>query len=93
MIDKKNIKKIIIDVDGSSYIEFETDLKLKNETLGDFYWQGDEKFFEINMLDLTSGRNEEFKEDKDSESLEDFLTEEAIKYITHLANYELQEFV
>lgn len=91
MIEKKNIKKIIIDVEGSSYIRFETDLKLKNEAVGDFYWQGDKKFFEINMLDLINGRNEEFK--KDEENLKDFLSEDAITYIEYLGNYDLQDFV
>ena len=91
MINKDNIKKITIDVEWSSYIRFETDLVLKNKSLGDFYWQGDEHFFEIDMLDLLNNRDEEFQED--DESIEDYLSEDAISYIRHLWNYELQDFI
>ena len=87
MITKENIKKIIIDVEGSSYVKFETDLNLKNESLGDFYWQGDGKFFEINMSDLLNNRTD------DELNLDDFLSDDAQNYLMHLANYELQDFI
>lgn len=91
MINKDNINKIILDVEGSSYIRFETDLDLENESLGDFYWQGEWKFFEVNMLDLLNNRDEEFQEEW--ESIEKFLSEDAIEYINHLWNYELKDFI
>ncbi len=89
MIQKENIKKIIIDVEGSSFVKFETDLKLDSKVMGDFYWQGDEKFFEVNMYDLVNDRDEEFED----ESILDYLSEEAVDYIKHLADYELADFI
>ena len=91
MIEIENIKKAVLDLGGGSYIRFETDLELKNESLGDFYWQGDKKFFEINADDFLNGRNEEFKED--GESIEDFLSEEAIEYLVILFRGDLAAFV
>ena len=89
MINKSNIKKAIIDLEGSSYITFETDLELKNESLGDFYWQGNKKFFSINMFDLLEGVNDDFED----ETLETFLTNEAIEYLKKLADNEFSNLI
>ena len=88
MISKKNIKKIIIDAEGSSYIRFETDLELKDESLGDFYWQGDKKYFDIQLGELD--RDEELKED--GESLVDFMDKECIEYMEELSR-DLSDFL
>lgn len=87
-INKKNIKKIILDVEGSSFIRFETDLELKQEALGDFYWQGDGKYFEINAYDFLNDREEEFEGE-----LDDYLSKDAKEYLRELFNDDLGNMI
>jgi hypothetical protein len=77
MIKKQNIKFYAIDVEGSDFIHFVLDKEVKNDAIGEYYWQG--KTSELgNEFMIMESSWDETMEDRE---LKKFLSKDAIELV------------